>query len=229
MNKALFNLPVLTAAAFSLAATVVIVAMVFAEKPEPPSLMFDVAIGDEPLVVPEFEVTGHDGQVITRQSMLGKVWVCDFFLTRCNGVCPILGRTMADLADDLSKDAQLDEVKLVSFSVDPEHDTVDKLKQYRKINMGVWDRGSEARQDEINRRWIHTRAAEQEVFWELVRDGFKLDVGPSKNDPKTPIAHSSKLVLIDQQGNIRGYYDGLTDAEQPHLLADIHRLMDETD
>lgn len=224
MNKALFNLPVLTAAAFSLAATVVIVALVFADKPQGPTLMLD-----EPMPVPAFEVTSHDGEVITRQRMLGKVWVCDFFLTRCNGICPTLGRTMADLADELSRDPALDDVKLVSFSVDPEHDTVDQLKQYRKINMGVWDRGSQARQDEINRRWVHARAQAQEPFWELVREGFKLYVGPSENDPTTPVAHSGRLVLIDQRGQIRGYYDGLSQADMPALLADIRRLVDESD
>lgn len=222
MNKALFNLPVLTAAAFSLAATAVIVAMVFFEK-EGPTLLLD-----EPWAVPAFEVTGHDGEEITNESMLGKVWVCDFFLTRCNGICPILGRTMADLADDMSQDAALNEVELVSFSVDPEHDTLDKLARYRKINMGVWDRGSEVRRDEINRRWVHARAEANEPFWAIVRSGFKMQVGPVANNPTTPIMHGSKLVLVDSQGQIRGYYDGLTDAEMPALLADIRRLLDKS-
>ena len=223
MNKALFNLPVLTAAAFSLAATAVIVALVFAEKPEEPSLLLD-----EPMVVPDFEVQSHDGETMTRESMLGTVWVCDFFLTRCNGICPILGRTMADLAIDMSKDESLDDVKLVSFSVDPEHDTVEKLNRYRKINMGVWGKGDEQRRAEINRRWVHTRASEQEPFWELVCDGFKLYVGPSEDDPTTPVAHSGKLVLIDKAGNIRGYYDGLTEMDLPALLADVRRLVEES-
>ena len=223
MKKALFNLPVLTAAAFSLAATVVIVAMVFFEKEEPTLLL------DQPWAVPAFEVTGHGGEVITNEEMLGKVWVCDFFLTRCNGICPILGRTMADLADDLSQDPAFDDVELVSFSVDPEHDTLEKLERYRKINMGVWDRGSEARRDEVNRRWVHARAEANEPFWEIVRSGFKMQVGPVADNPTTPIMHGSKLVLVDQQGQIRGYYDGLTDAEMPALLADIRRLLDEVE
>lgn len=222
MKKALFNLPVLTAAAFSLAATAVIVAMVFFEK-EGPTLLLD-----EPWAVPAFEVTGHGGEVITNEDMAGKVWVCDFFLTRCNGICPILGRTMADLADDLSQDPAFDGVELVSFSVDPEHDTLEKLARYRKINMGVWDRGSEVRRDEINDRWVHARAEANEPFWAIVRSGFKMQVGPVANNPTTPIMHGSKLVLVDQQGQIRGYYDGLTDSEMPALLADIRRLLDES-
>jgi protein SCO1/2 len=220
MNKAFFNVPVITAAAFSLAATAVIVLLVFQGKPAGPTLMLD-----EPLVVPEFEVTTHQGDVMTRQSMLGKVWVCDFFLSRCNGICPILGQTMADLANELAEDPALQGVQLVSFSVDPEYDTVKRLQTYRDINMGIWDDGSDAREAEINRRWFHVRAEEQEPFWALVRDGFKLFVGPSENDPTTPVAHSGRLVLIDQQGQIRGYYDGLTDTDMPALMADIQRLV----
>ena len=223
MNKALFNLPVLTAATFSLAATAVIVAMVFADH-EGPTLMLD-----DPLDVPDFEVTSYDGETVTKDSMLGKVWVCDFFLSRCNGICPVLGRTMADLTDELAKDPQLEDVMLISFSVDPEYDTVEQLQLYRNVNMGYWDRGSDAWEAEINRRWKHVRAEEQEPFWELVREGFKLYVGPSENDPSTPVAHSGRLVLIDKQGRISGYYDGLTDEEMPALLADIRRLVNKPD
>ncbi len=223
MNKALFNLPVLTAAAFSLAATVVLVAVVFAEKPEPPTLLLD-----EPWDVPAFEVVEHNGQTVTRQSMLGKVWVCDFFLSRCNGICPLMSRTMADLANDLAQDPALDDVMLVSFSLDPEHDTLEALNIYRNQNMGYWSRGIEQREADLNRRWMHARAQEQEPFWELVRDGFKLYVGPSENDPKTPIAHSGKLVLIDKQGRISGYYEGTNATEIPALVADVRRLVNES-
>lgn len=228
MNKALFNLPVLTAAAFSLAATAVIVAMVFAADPQSPTQGPTLML-DEPMEAPDFEVTTHEGEVLTKESMRGKVWVCDFFLSRCNGICPILGRTMADLAQDLSKEPDFEDVLLISFSVDPEHDTVEHLQQYRKVNMGYWDRGDDDWENEINRRWKHVRAKEQESFWQLVREGFKLYVGPSENDPSTPIAHSGRLVLIDQQGRICGYYNGLTGEEMPALLADIRRLVNATD
>ncbi|MFK7790718.1 MAG: SCO family protein [Phycisphaeraceae bacterium] len=224
MKKALFNLPVLTAAGFSLAATAVIVLLVFFK----PAVAGPTLMLDEPMDVPTFEVTTHLGDVMSKDSMLGKVWVCDFFLSRCNGICPILGRTMVDLASDLSKDAALKDVMLVSFSVDPEYDTLEQLQLYRKINMGAWDRGDEALNEEINRRWMHVRAQEQEPFWEMVREGFKLYVGPSEGDPTTPVAHSGRLVLIDKQGQIRGYYDGLTDEDMPALLADIRRLANES-
>lgn len=221
MNKALFNLPVLTTAAFSLAATIVIVALIFADKP--------TLLLDEPMDVPAFEVTTHDGQVITKDSMLGKVWVCDFFLTRCGLVCPTLAMTMAGVLTETTHDDALAEVQFVSFSVDPEHDTLEVLKTYRDMNRGIWDKGSDSLSEQIEQRWKHARAENQNTFWSLVREGFKLGVGPSNGDPSTPVAHSSQLVLIDRKGRIRGYYEGMNDTEIPALLADIRRLVKEKD
>lgn len=223
MNKALFNLPVLTTAAFSLAATAVIVFMVFSGKPDGPTLMLD-----EPWAVPEFSVTDHQGQTITRSSMLGKVWVCDFFLTRCNGVCPVLGLKMAATADRLAKDDAFKDVKLVSFSVDPEHDTLEVLNDYRDKNLNFWDKGDDDLRAELNRRWVHARAQDKEAFWQTVRDGFRLGVGPANPEDKTtPISHSRRFVLVDAQGMIRGMYDAYSDEELVILIDDIRRLVNE--
>jgi len=219
MNKALFNPPVLLTAVFSLAATVVVTLLIFG-KPEPPTLMLD-----EPMAAPDFTVTDHLGNTVTKQSMLGKVWVCDFFLTRCNGICPILGRNMANLAETLGQDNAFKDVQLISFSVDPDYDTVAQLKLYRERNMGIWAGDDKAKQAEVNTRWRHARAEDKQAFWELVREGFNLYVGPAENDPTTPVAHSGRFVLIDAQGNIRGYYDGMTTEQTPALLADIRRLV----
>lgn len=222
MSKALFNLPVLMAAVFSLAATAVITALVFAGKPEPPTLLLDVSTP-----VPSFNVTDHTGQTLTDKDLSGTVWVCDFFLTRCNGICPTLSLTMADLAGQLAKEEVFDDVKLVSFSVDPDHDTVEQLDLYRRRNIGAWDRGSDEHRAELNRRWVHARAEDRDAFWKIIEEGFQLYVGEAVNDPSTPVAHSGKLVLIDEIGHIRGYYDGLTDMEKPALLADIRRLVEQ--
>lgn len=223
MTKALFNLPVLLAASFSLAATLVLSALALADRPEPPTKLLPAK------PVPAFVVTDHHGETLTNEDLLGRVWVCDFFLTRCNAICPTLGLTMSGLADEFSKDQVFKDVRLISFSVDPEYDTVEQLQRYREIHLNAWGKGEEARRQAIQERWAHVRAEEQEPFWKLVREGFSLHVGASPNDPQSPVSHSGRLVLIDQRGNIRGYYDGLSDAELPALMADIRRLIEETD
>lgn len=221
MNKALFNLPVLTAATFCLAATAVIVAMVFTPASPGPTLLLD-----EPWDAPAFEVMDHNGNTLTRENMLGKVWVCDFFLTRCNGVCPILGLKMAATAKQLASDSAMSDVKLVSFSVDPEHDTVDIIQAYREKNMPFWDNGSETQRADLEQRWVHTRANEQAAFWQTIRQGFRLHVGPaSPDDPSTPIAHSRRFILVDQQGAIRGLYDAYSAEELETMMYDIRRVV----
>lgn len=220
MQKALFNLPVLMAALFSLAATVALTTLVFAEKPEPPTKLLD----NRP--VPDFTVTTHQDETLTRDDMLGKVWICDFFFTTCNAICPRLSLTMAEVGDDLGQDPDLKDVTLVSFTVDPENDTPQRLRDYRAANQGGWSGRDDARWEQIDQRWLHVRADDKLAFWKIVEDGFGLLVGDS-DDPKTPIGHSGKLVLIDKQGRIRGYYDGLTDTDIPALLADVRRLVQE--
>ncbi|MEM9416237.1 MAG: SCO family protein [Planctomycetota bacterium] len=222
MTKHLLNLPIVLAAVFCLAACAVITAVVF--RPGP-TLLLD----GEPLPAPDFTVTDHTGESLTRADLLGEVWVCDFFLTRCTGVCPLLGQSMSDLALKLQNTRALREVQLISFSVDPEHDRPAVLADYRTGWKPTWSRGSDARWDAIDSRWRHVTAEDQQDFWHVVTGGFKLTVGPSA-DPEqegTPISHSEKLVLIDRAGNIRGYYDGLNPADMEALVADLKRVVAE--
>jgi len=221
MTKHLLNLPVVLAAVFSLAACVALAAVVY--TPGPTKLL------DEPIAVPDFTVTTHDGATLTRDDLLGEVWVCDFFLTRCTGVCPMLGQSMADLADAIDQKRKLRGVRLVSFSVDPEHDTPDVMAAYREKNDPTWSHGEPQRRDAIDRRWVHAAADDQDAFWQLVNEGFLLTVGANTNpeDDTTPVSHSSKLVLVDREGNIRGYYDGLVPEDMDTLFEDLRRVAGE--
>ncbi|MFI4860234.1 MAG: SCO family protein [Phycisphaerales bacterium JB063] len=222
MTKHLLNLPVVLAAVFSLAACGVISAVVF--MPGPTKLL-----PGEPIPAPDFTVTDHAGQTLTHDDLLGEVWVCDFFLTRCTGVCPLLGQSMSNLAQQLNNTRALREVQLISFSVDPEHDRPDVLAEYRDNWRPTWSRGSDARWEAIDTHWRHATAQSQQDFWHVVTDGFKLTVGPNADpdDTSTPISHSSKLVLVDRAGNIRGYYDGLIPSDMEALVADLKRVVAE--
>ncbi len=226
MTKHLLNLPILLAATFCLAACAVITAAVFYPDAGPAG---PTKLLDPPLPAPDFAVTDQDGRTITQQDMLGQVWVCDFFLTRCTGVCPMLGQAMAHLATQLDADPALQDVRLISFSVDPEHDRPDILVDYRAKWLPVWAGGNDRQREAIDRYWRHAAADDQDAFWALVNRGFLLTVGPNTNpeDTSTPIAHSSKLVLIDGEGRIRGYYDGLIPEEMDTLVDDLRRMVAE--
>lgn len=231
MKHPIFNLPVLFTAVLCLAATAIISAMVF-NPPLPPTRMLD-----QPLPAPSFNVIDDRDQTVTDLGLYGTVWVCDFFLTRCKGICPILGDTMAQLAWELEQDPKLQDVRLISFSVDPEHDRPEQLRQYRAQYTPSWANRLdtpdqyEPRLAAIDKYWRHVTPAdnEQQTWWDSIENSFHLMVGPADaDDTSTPIAHASKLVLIDQQGRIRGYYEGLNPDESIEpLIADIRRLLDE--
>ncbi|MEM1353503.1 MAG: SCO family protein [Planctomycetota bacterium] len=230
MKHPMLNLPVLLAAGLCLAATAVIAAVVF-NPPEPPSRLLP-----EPLPAPSFSVVGSDGQPLNQDDLRGRVWVCDFFLTRCTGVCPLLGQVMSELAWELEQDPALRDVQLISFSVDPVHDRPEILAGYRASYLPTWAAVAgrdqfEARRAAMQQRWRHVTAAQpdQAAFWAKVEADFKLMVGEADPaDTSTPISHSDRLVLIDKQGRIRGYYAGLNPEESGEpLLADIRRLVRE--
>ena len=109
---------------------------------------------------------------------------------------------------ELQKPLRDTDVKLVSFSVDPQHDTPAVLRDYAaKLNA----------QPE---RW-HFLTGDKERIYQLSRNGFKL--AAAEGEPAGPI-HSTRMVLVDRSGTIRGYYDA-TDADAvTRLLADVAHL-----
>jgi protein SCO1/2 len=184
------------------ALAVVIGATVFERmsRPEPPPIM-DPA--------PAFTLTNRDGRTVRREDLAGKPWIADFIFTRCPASCPLMTARMAKLDRELSGDH---EVKLVSFSVDPDHDTPAVLEAY-------------ARSYKAPPRWLFLTGGKEEIY-RLSRQGFKLgiDIPPPSGPggpPVEPILHSTRFVLIDGHGQIRGYYDGFDDESMKKLRADL--------
>lgn len=145
-------------------------------------------------VVSDFSFTERSGRTVTLEDLLGRVWVCDFFFTTCNGPCPTMSANMRELQDRLEGT----EVQLVSFSVDPTYDTVDVLREYADLQ------GADP-----ERWWFLT--GEESAVEQLCFDSFSLALS---RIPKTPdnigrhVAHSTKFIVVDETGAIRGYYEG---------------------
>ncbi|HEX7009897.1 MAG TPA: SCO family protein [Phycisphaeraceae bacterium] len=166
--------------------------------------------------LPAFTLTNQMDQQVTRDDLLGRVWVADFIFTRCMGPCPVLTHNMAQLRDRLRDEPglDLDQIRLVSFSVDPEHDTPQVLRDYAQ-RYGA----------EPSQWWFLT--GPREALWPLIEQGFKLAVSDDPTNTQMPIAHSTKWALVDKQGVIRGYYSGLDERDQTRLIADLRRLLEE--
>jgi cytochrome oxidase Cu insertion factor (SCO1/SenC/PrrC family)/uncharacterized membrane protein YozB (DUF420 family) len=169
---------------------------------------------------PEFALTERSGPTVTREDLLGKVWIASFQFTRCTGPCPQVSRTLARLQDEL---ADRRDLVLVTFTIDPEHDTREMLQLYAR------DHGADPQ------RWLFL-TGEEEPIHRLARDGFKLHVKRrTEGDitPGTAIEHNPKLVLVDRHGQIRGYFDGLADGRMPNgqerFENDLRRLRRQVD
>lgn len=157
--------------------------------------------------VGDFALTEAAGKPVTLADLHGKVWVASFIFTSCAGSCPIMTHHLAKAQSDLPV---RDDFKLVSVSVDPERDTPAVLAQYAAKN------GAD------RTRWLFLTGDKTQIH-RLSRETFKLAV----DDTGTTVDHSSKFVLVDRNGMIRGYYDGLDVETLKQLERDVERVLAE--
>lgn len=158
-------------------------------------------------VVPGFSLVEASGRPINLQEFQGKVWIADFIFTSCAGMCPMMTSQMRKLQDALPQD-----IRLVSFSVDPVRDTPAVLADYA-------ERFAADRQ-----RWFFVTGDRQSLY-DLSIKGFKLGVDDKQGTEAEPITHSSRFVLVDKDARIRGYYNGSEDEDLKRLVEDAKRLL----
>ncbi len=157
--------------------------------------------------VPDFELTNRDGRRIARAELIGHPWIADFIFTRCAGPCPLMSRNFQDLGEHLPPG-----VRRVSFSVDPDYDTPEVLQGYaERFNAGP--------------DWLFL-TGELDQVRQLAIEGFLLGVYPAEGQENEhgPFLHSTRSVLVDAQGQIRGYYDLFEEGAAERLLADVRGL-----
>lgn len=160
--------------------------------------------------VPEFQFTAQDGTPVTNEDLKGKIWVANFIFTRCQGPCPVMTSRMAELNQSLGTKAK--EIGLLSFSVDPEYDTPEVLRAYAE-KVGA----SPA-------RWKFLTGPKEKME-EVVMKGF---LQPLSRDPEGQPTHSTRFVLVDQEGWMRGYQDGNDPEVVQKLLMDIGDILRES-
>ena len=161
--------------------------------------------------VPEFALTEAGGDELQQSRLRGKVWIASFIFTRCAEACPMMMRKEVKLQTELPV---RDDLRLVSFSVDPDWDTPKVLTEYAHTFSA--DRG----------RWLFLTGDRQQIY-RLANEGFRLSAEEADPVKEMPILHSSKLVLVDRNGLIRGYYDSLEEGALQKLVRDVERLLAE--
>src|SRR5213592_5226991 len=159
--------------------------------------------------VPEFVLVNQDGKNFGSAQLREKIWIADFIYTTCPGPCPMISSRMSELQKPLEKT----EVHLVSFSVDPEKDTPAILRSYAErlqAEPGRWD----------------FLTGPKSAIYKLSHDGFKLAVSDGSDAQGIPV-HSTRMVLVDRHGAIRGYYDATEPEAVTKLVADTNHLLRE--
>lgn len=157
--------------------------------------------------IADFTMINQNGDTITQADYQDKIYVADFFYTTCPSFCPILTNSMKKI-----QEATLDdhEIKLISYTVTPDIDSVAQLKRYAEKN-GVKDQ-----------KWNLVTGPKKEIY-NLARKSYC--VAKDEGDGgKYDMIHTENLALIDSKKRIRGYYDGTDQDEVNKLLHDIQTL-----
>ena len=160
--------------------------------------------------VPDFQLIDQYGNAFTQQAVTGKLRVVDFFFTSCPTICPKVQAQMLRIQEQFMN---RDELVLLSHSIDPKRDTVEKLRHYAH-NLGVEPGGN----------WFFLTGEKDEIYG-LADDYFNIVV----EDESAPggFDHTGRIVLVDKDGFIRSYANGLNVAAVDTLMADILQLLDE--
>ena len=182
----------------------------FAKDPPPfANVSFSIDGAAKRRTVPDFSLIERSGKKVSLADLRGKIWIADFIYTHCTDTCPMQTADMAKLQDRWLNE---NELNLVSFSVDPEHDTPPVLSRYA------------GRFKADPKRWLFLTGHRPEIV-RLVEDGFHLGVASASSHVDV-ILHSPRFVLVDKQGQIRGYYNNSDPKAMQRLHQDVASLLD---
>ena len=160
--------------------------------------------------VSDFKLINQNGEIITQENFENKIYVADFFFTRCQTICPVMAVNMAELQDHYKND---NEIKFLSHSVTPIMDSVPILKVYAD------------KKGAIDGKWEITTGDKKHIY-ELARKSYfaVLDEGDGGDQD---FIHTEQFILIDKKKQIRGFYDGTDTKEMQRIIDDIEILKKE--
>ncbi len=157
--------------------------------------------------VSDFNLINQNGETITQEAYKDKIYVADFFFTRCGSICPIMTDNMVEIQKEFLND---NDIMLLSLSVTPEIDSVSVLRDYAN-KKGV-----------IDSKWNVTTGNKKHIY-ELARKSYFAVVEQGDGGLQDFI-HTPNFILIDKEKQIRGIYDGTNDDNIKQLIADIKNL-----
>lgn len=160
--------------------------------------------------IPKFQLINQLGDTITDRNLSGVVTIVDFFYTSCPSICIDMTKNLHRIQEHFMQKDQ-DKVRILSISVNPEIDTPEKLLEYVYEN-------------DVNSKMWNLLTGDKALIYELARKGFMLTATEGDGGPNDFI-HSEKLIIIDREKRIRGYYNGTSEQSADDLVNDVNKLL----
>lgn len=159
--------------------------------------------------IAQFSFVNQVGDTISKADVAGKVYVADFFFTTCPTICPVMKKEMLRVHEKFKGNPDF---KILSHSIDPTHDTQEVLKDYAE-KLGITDAST----------W-NFLTGDQEKIFEMGQTSYLTTAMADQMEPGG-FLHSGAFLLIDQQGRIRGVYDGTKSDQVDRLINDIPKIL----
>ncbi|KSU62648.1 cysteine ABC transporter ATP-binding protein [[Bacillus] enclensis] len=162
--------------------------------------------------IADFNYTNQQNEKVSLKDLEGKVWIADFIFTNCETVCPPMTFNLTKLQKELKK-AGVEDYKIVSFSVDPENDTPQALKEYisgYEADSGKWELLTGYKFEEIK---------------DFAEHSFKTIVAKDPNSDQ--VIHQTSFFLVNQEGVVVKNYSGNSDVPYDEITSDMKTLIKE--
>ncbi|MCU9613633.1 SCO family protein [Caldibacillus lycopersici] len=161
--------------------------------------------------IEDFKFINQNGESVSNVDLQGKVWIANFMFTNCTTVCGPMSANMARI-QRLIAEEKLENVELVSLSVDPEVDSPEILKEYA------------TRFTEDFSNWNFLTGYAQKFIEQFAFDNFHAHVIKPENDNQ--VIHGTDFYLVNQEGTIVKYYSGVSDVPYEEIMNDINLLLE---
>ena len=171
------------------------------------TLVHPSLVGKTTHEIPNFSFVNQNGNIINQESVNNRIYIANFFFTSCPSICIDLTKNLKLVQDAFDAN----DILILSHSVDPKIDSVERLKKYEEIN------------DINGKNWFFLRGDINEII-KMAQLGY-FAIASIDNHIENSLIHTENIVLVDSESRIRGVYNGTSQLEMSYLISDINKLL----
>ena len=171
------------------------------------TLVHPSLVGKTTHEIPNFSFVNQNGNIINQESVNNRIYIANFFFTSCPSICIDLTKNLKLVQDAFDAN----DILILSHSVDPKIDSVERLKKYEEIN------------DINGKNWFFLRGNINEII-KMAQLGY-FAIASIDNHIENSLIHTENIVLVDSESRIRGVYNGTSQLEMSYLISDINKLL----